>query len=590
MPPQKFGRYEIKSELGRGGMGTVFHAYDPRFQREVALKVLPRKFLHDPTFRARFEQEARTIGVLEHPAIVPVYDFGEEDHQPYLVMRYLPGGSLDERLQGQSLSVTEAIKILNHLAPALNEAHERGIVHRDLKPANILFDQRHMPYIADFGLVKLSSGGETITSGDVIVGTPAYMSPEQGNGDKIDGRTDVYALGVILFEMLTGILPYNSETPVGLLIKHLTEPIPNILKVKADLPPSCQRVIMQALAKNPDDRYSTATALATAFSQSIRAGSVSEPAVSAADAASYSSELEAKPSPPLPQQSALKPIITQLQELVCPNCGASLPGNIQPNQPVECNSCGSRFILSDSDINKTIVCPNCQTINPEEVPFCSNCDFRLQVDCVRCYTKNRVDATHCSNCGVNLESAQIRRRELEETRRRQQMEREKALLAKEERQRREKIEGLLKALEQPSQQDMAVYQLKQLGSEAVPGLINTLTGAKSPRARSGAAKTLGQIGEQHTIKALIKARIAKALIKALTDPEPAVRYWAAGAVGKFKGRPGQLAVEPLGALLKDRNDEVCQQARKSLQEIGGQRAHEILDQSKGIKGWLKGSS
>ena len=157
MEPQKFGRYEIKAEIGRGGMATVYHAYDPRFEREVALKVLPRAMLHDPQFRTRFEREAKTIAMLEHPAIVPVYDFGEEDGQPYFVMRYMTGGSLTDRMKNGPMTVQEVAHLFERLAPALDEAHAKGIIHRDLKPGNILFDQYGEPYISDFGIAKIAA-------------------------------------------------------------------------------------------------------------------------------------------------------------------------------------------------------------------------------------------------------------------------------------------------------------------------------------------------------------------------------------------------------------------------------------------------
>jgi serine/threonine-protein kinase len=172
MEPLKFGRYEIKAELGRGGMATVYHAYDPRFEREVAIKVLPREMLHDVQFRTRFEREAKTIAMLEHPAIVPVYDFGEEDGQPYFVMRYMTGGSLSDRMKKGPMTVQDAAHILSHVAPALDEAHAKGIIHRDLKPGNILFDQFNEPYISDFGIAKLSESQSNVT-GSAIVGTPA---------------------------------------------------------------------------------------------------------------------------------------------------------------------------------------------------------------------------------------------------------------------------------------------------------------------------------------------------------------------------------------------------------------------------------
>ncbi|MEJ2549704.1 MAG: serine/threonine-protein kinase [Anaerolineales bacterium] len=167
MPPEYIGRYKIKEEIGRGGMATVYLAHDPRFNRDVAVKILPREFLHDPQFRGRFEREAKTLAALEHAAIVPVYDFGEQDGQLYLVMRYMPGGSLDDLLQGRKLPLNEALEILERIAPALEKAHRKGIVHRDLKPGNILLDQDGLPYLADFGLVKLRDASVAYTGSAV---------------------------------------------------------------------------------------------------------------------------------------------------------------------------------------------------------------------------------------------------------------------------------------------------------------------------------------------------------------------------------------------------------------------------------------
>lgn len=264
MNPEKIGRYEIKRELGRGGMATVYEAHDPRFEREVAVKVLPREMLHDPQFRARFEREAKTIAMLEHPAIVPVYDFGEEDGQPYFVMRFMPGGSLSDRLKGGPLSLQEAARIFSRLAPALDSAHAKGIIHRDLKPGNILFDQYGEPYISDFGIAKLSESQVSMT-GSGIVGTPAYMSPEQAQGEKIDGRSDVYGLGVILFEMLTGQQPFQGDTPMSVVVKHITDPVPHILDVRPDLPVGVEKIVEKALAKERDERFSTSQQLTDAL-------------------------------------------------------------------------------------------------------------------------------------------------------------------------------------------------------------------------------------------------------------------------------------------------------------------------------------
>jgi serine/threonine-protein kinase len=268
MKPENIGRYEVKSELGRGGMATVYKAYDPRFEREVAVKVLPREMLHDPQFRVRFEREAKTVASLEHPAIVPVYDVGEEDGQPYFVMRYMIGGSLSERIKSNSLSLTDTAKIIDRLASALDEAHAKGVVHRDLKPGNILFDHINEPYVSDFGIAKIaqSPGSATVTGGGII-GTPAYMSPEQAQGDKVDGRSDIYALGVIVFEMLTGRQPYESDTPMAVVVKHITDPVPHILDSNPNLPAEIEPVIERAMAKSRDERYPNAKE----FSQALTA-------------------------------------------------------------------------------------------------------------------------------------------------------------------------------------------------------------------------------------------------------------------------------------------------------------------------------
>ncbi|GAB4495261.1 MAG: hypothetical protein OHK0010_31670 [Anaerolineales bacterium] len=267
MTLQKIGRYEIKSELGRGGMATVYKAYDPLFEREVALKVLPREMLHDPQFRVRFEREAKTIAALEHPAIVPVYDVGEEDGQPYFVMRYMTGGSLQERIAQGPISLSEAARIFTKLAPALDEAHTKGIIHRDLKPGNILFDRIGEPYVSDFGIAKITQAQGATMTGGAIIGTPAYMSPEQAQGEQVDGRSDIYALGVILYEMLSGVQPYQATTPMAVVVKHITEPIPHILDSNPNLPVDIEPIIEKAMAKSRDERFGTATELADAVAE-----------------------------------------------------------------------------------------------------------------------------------------------------------------------------------------------------------------------------------------------------------------------------------------------------------------------------------
>jgi serine/threonine protein kinase/formylglycine-generating enzyme required for sulfatase activity len=259
--PSAFGRYQIKDKLGRGGMAEVYLAYDPRFERDVAVKLLPQELMYAPGIRARFEQEAKTIAALDHPAIVPVYDFGEQEGQLYLVMRYMAGGSLGDRLENGPLPLEETQRIISRIAPALDEAHQKGVIHRDIKPGNILFDHRGEPALADFGIVRLAESTMQLT-GSGWVGTPAFMAPEMGDPGGVTPLVDIYALGVTVYMMLTGQHPYQADTPSGYIVAHITKPVPNILALRPDLPPGTQAVIEGALAKDPLDRCQSAGALA----------------------------------------------------------------------------------------------------------------------------------------------------------------------------------------------------------------------------------------------------------------------------------------------------------------------------------------
>jgi serine/threonine protein kinase len=261
---QKFDRYEIRRELGQGGMSNVYLALDTRFRRLVAVKVLPRQFTHDPRYLDRFEQEAHLIATLEHQAIVPVYDFGEYDDAPFLVMRYMPGGTLRDRLSGEPLPLDMINFVVGRLAPALDRAHELNIIHRDLKPSNILFDEDGNPYLADFGIARLAEASRTVT----LVGTPAYMSPEQVEGDlDLDRRADIYAFGVILFELFTGRQPYLANTPTKQMMAHVLEPVPDVLKMNPDLPPGAQEIINKTMAKDREERFNTMGEVAAAINR-----------------------------------------------------------------------------------------------------------------------------------------------------------------------------------------------------------------------------------------------------------------------------------------------------------------------------------
>ncbi|MBP8059431.1 MAG: serine/threonine protein kinase, partial [Chloroflexi bacterium] len=264
--PEKIGKYIVESELGHGGMAVVYLARDPNLGRLVAIKViLPDKSTDAREYLNRFQNEAKVVATLNHPAIVPIHDYDLHEGQPYLVMQYMSGGSLADRLQQGPLSLTEAAQILERIAPALDKVHQKNYIHRDLKPSNILFDDEGRPYLADFGLVKsVSEGSTAMTKDGLAMGTQAYMSPEQAMGQELDGRSDIYTLGVILFEMLTGQRPYQATPSAGvaLAVKHVVEPVPNILEFKGDLPLDSQKLINQAMAKKKDERFSSGRALA----------------------------------------------------------------------------------------------------------------------------------------------------------------------------------------------------------------------------------------------------------------------------------------------------------------------------------------
>jgi len=260
MTVSTIGRYQILSELVQGSMGVIFLAHDPFVQRPVIIKVLSYRFALEEFHREFFQQEAKIIASLEHPYIVPVYDFGWHGSQPYIVMRYMAGGSLESKMKRGELKLSEFAKILERVCKALDAAHARRIVHRDIKPANILFDIDGSAFLADFGIAKIRSDKDE--EDEWLVGTPNYMSPEQWLDKNLDGRTDVYALGVILYEVLTGTLPFVGASNDKLMELHINQPVPSVLQTQPDLSEAWQEIVSKAMAKSPDERYASAGALA----------------------------------------------------------------------------------------------------------------------------------------------------------------------------------------------------------------------------------------------------------------------------------------------------------------------------------------
>src|SRR5574341_1461013 len=260
---RKIGPYEVVELIGEGGMAQVYRAFQPSIGREVAIKVLPATFTKDATFVERFNREVRLIAQLQHPRILPVHDYGEFEGRPYIVMALMTGGSLEARIRQEEygLPISEVMQYMAQLAEALDFAHGKGIVHRDFKPANVLLDAQGNCYLADFGIARAVEGTSQLT-GTGLVGTPAYMAPEMA-GETVPGQSvDIYALGVTLYQMLAGKVPYTTTNPMGVLMAHLSEPIPDVLERRSELPPEIQTVIEKGMAKKPEDRYPSAGELA----------------------------------------------------------------------------------------------------------------------------------------------------------------------------------------------------------------------------------------------------------------------------------------------------------------------------------------
>jgi ligand-binding sensor domain-containing protein len=264
------GPYQILEQVGQGGMATVFRAYQPSMDRYVAVKILPRHLSEDKSFVGRFSQEARTLARLQHPHILPVHDYGEEDGLTYLVMRYVQAGTLKDLIARQGpLPLDDAARILEQVGRALDYAHSQGVLHRDIKPSNVLVDERGDTFLTDFGIAKLVAETAQFTASGAIIGTPAYMAPEQGMAEPVDHRCDIYALGVVLYELVTGRVPYEAETPLAVMLKHINDPLPLPRQLRPGLPEAVERVILKAMAKSPDDRFQSAREMIEALRTAV---------------------------------------------------------------------------------------------------------------------------------------------------------------------------------------------------------------------------------------------------------------------------------------------------------------------------------
>ncbi len=264
MEPRRLASYVLLEPIGHGGMAVVYRARQETLDRIVAIKVLSENLAASSEFMERFRREARTAASMRHPNVITVHDFGEDERGvPYLVLEYIGGPTLADLMDG-GLNDQRIPELLDQVAAGLDYAHARGVIHRDIKPGNVLMTEDGRAVLADFGLAWLLEGAHLTLTGGVI-GTPEYMSPEQAAGNPIDHRSDVYALGVVLYEMLVGDRPFVAETPIGVLLMHLQDQPPSLLVARPDLPPAVAEVLNKALVKNPENRFSSAGELARAF-------------------------------------------------------------------------------------------------------------------------------------------------------------------------------------------------------------------------------------------------------------------------------------------------------------------------------------
>ena len=277
------GQYQLMARLGRGGMATVYKAYQPSLDRYVAVKVLSTFLAQDPDFVARFQREAQAIAKLNHPNILPVYDYGQKGDLIYIVMRYAEGGTLQDTLAHQLLDLDTIVEIIAQMGGALDYAHQQGIVHRDVKPSNVLMADGNWALLGDFGLATMIGASTRITKTGAGMGTPDYIAPEQARGTGVDGRSDIYSLGIILFEMLTGRMPFEGDTSLVVLFKHLTDLPPPPREINPDIPEVVERVVLKALAKDPADRFQRAGQMVTALQKAVFGGPVETAVISLVD-------------------------------------------------------------------------------------------------------------------------------------------------------------------------------------------------------------------------------------------------------------------------------------------------------------------
>ncbi len=365
------GNYRILAPLGQGGMARVYRAYQESLEREVAVKVLPPWYAADRNFVERFNLEAKLVARLSHPNIVTVHDASEQNGHLYIVMQLVDGGTLKHRLdqlhvQGYAMDAIEAVPIFVQLANALNYAHEQGVVHRDVKPVNVLMDRSGRPILSDFGIAKvLASTKDSLTRPGAGVGTPEYMSPEQCLGGAVDGRADIYALGAMLFEVLTGQTPFLGENYPALAHSHIYETPPRPTTLNPAISPMLEQIILTALMKNPVQRYQYASDMAEALE-------LTQPRLSTGHHVAVYTQPFTTPVTPLNGGNTLP------EHPVVPQSGFTVPYQ-----------------------TGMYPCPNCRQFNKAQMRFCTKCGFPLN-QCTTCGGQNPANNRFCTRCGNAL--------------------------------------------------------------------------------------------------------------------------------------------------------------------------------------------
>ncbi len=370
------GNYRILAPLGQGGMARVYKGYQENLDREVAIKILPPWFAADRNFVERFNLEARLVARLSHPNIVTVHDADERNGHLYIVMQLVDGGTLKHRLdqlqeRGNVMEIADALPIFTQLASALTYAHEQGIIHRDIKPVNVLMDRSGRPILSDFGIAKvLASTKDQLTRPGAGVGTPEYMSPEQCMGGAVDGRADIYALGVMLFEALTGRTPFQGDTYPALAHSHIYEMPPRPSLLNPLLPLAVERVILTALMKNPQLRYQKANDMARALEQALLQ--------------------------PRGQMVAQQPIGYSYRPIE----DTSFPGRRPPSSPDGREGAPRSGLPPYGALPIGYMCRNGHSNKPE-TNYCTRCGLPLN-QCVNCGFSNPAKNRFCTRCGQSL--------------------------------------------------------------------------------------------------------------------------------------------------------------------------------------------